>query len=197
MIFGWSIIGYTTNQEKAHVIGATSELEKSRGWTVLISSALHAAAHACVAIWFAQFFAAWNSAHPFVEGTWYSGWVWLGTLLGQMGLVGFTIGSTIFGLNLLITCLRFRMNRNDAFSSFRLGRFNNFSRLRIQNEQLEVFVVGLDDVPRRDGWKRNPIKNPLQGDKSNQDVPIFVPRNDFTPHLIERFTVQQKASDAS
>jgi hypothetical protein len=87
------------------------------------------------------------------------------------------------------------MNRNDAFSSFRLGSFNNFLRLRIQNEQLEVFVVGLDDVPRRDGWRSNPIKNPLQGDKRNQDVPIFVPKKDFTPHLIESFSVQRKAND--
>src|SRR5207248_5635984 len=95
LIFCASIIGYTTKQEKAHIIRATSEQEKSRGWTVAISSTLHAAAHICVAIWFAQLFAGWNAAHPFVEGTWYAGWVWLAVLLAQMGFIGFMIGSTI------------------------------------------------------------------------------------------------------
>jgi hypothetical protein len=197
LIFCSSIIGYTTTQEKAHIIGATSEPEKSRGWTVVISSTLHAAVHIYVAIWFAQLFATWNAEYPFFEGAWYAGWIWLAVLLAQMGLIGFIIGSTIFGLNLLITCLCLRMNRNDAFSSFRLGGFNNFLRLRIQNEQLEVFVVGLDDVPNRDGWKSNPTKNPLQGAKRNPDVPIFVPKKALAPHLIETFTVQLETIDAS
>ncbi len=42
-----------------------------------------------------------------------------------MALVGVVLGSSYFGLNILITCRWLRMNRNDAFSALRIGRFNN------------------------------------------------------------------------
>jgi hypothetical protein len=110
-----------------------------------------------------------------------------------MGIAGFVVGSTIFGLNLLVTCRWLRMNRNDAFSSLRLGRFNNFLRLQIRNEKLEIHVVGLDDVPDRDGWKGNPTPNPFVHGKRDQTVPIFVPRTALAPKLVETFKVEPKA----
>ncbi len=42
-----------------------------------------------------------------------------------MALVGVVLGSSYFGLNILITCRWLRMNRNDAFSALPIGRFNN------------------------------------------------------------------------
>ena len=60
------------------------------------------------------------------------------------GAVGFLIGSTIFGLNLLITCGWLRMNTNDAFSAFRLGSYNNFLRLKIVGDTIDVYAIGLD-----------------------------------------------------
>jgi hypothetical protein len=171
-IFGSAIIGYTYKQEKS---GRPS---------VLITSALHAVAHTLAVIYFARLFGSWNASHFTLAGEWYSGWKWLGILLIEMGLVGLVIGSTIFGLNLLITCRWFRMNRNDAFSSFRLGSYNNFLRLRIKDHAIEVFAIGLNDVPERDGWTHNPKAGPS---KSNE--PTFLPDAPLQPHLIEKFSV--------
>lgn len=42
------------------------------------------------------------------------------------------------------------MNRNDAFSALRLGQYNNFLRVRIDGDNVDIFAVGLDDVPHRD-----------------------------------------------
>lgn len=66
--------------------------------------------------------------------------------------IGFLIGSTLFGLNMLVTCLLFRMNRNDAFSSLRIGAYNNFLRFRLTEDGFDMFVVGLENVPQRDDW---------------------------------------------
>jgi hypothetical protein len=205
LIFGWAIIGYTTNQEKTQAFGyeekedasdrekAEQGRKKKRGWIVLSSSVIHSAAHVTAVMFFASFFADYNVAHPLFAGNWYSGWVWIAVLFAQMGIAGFVVGSTIFGLNLLVTCRWLRMNRNDAFSSLRLGRFNNFLRLQIRNEKLEIHVVGLDDVPDRDGWKGNPTPNPLVHGKRDQTVPIFVPRTALAPKLVETFKVEPKA----
>jgi hypothetical protein len=54
-------------------------------------------------------------------------------------------------------------------------------------------VVGLDDVPDRDGWKGNPTPNPLVHGKRDQTVPIFVPRTALAPKLVETFKVEPKA----
>jgi hypothetical protein len=105
LIFGWSLIGYTTNQEKSYRP------------TVLITSALHAFAHVLVLIYVARGFAVYNDAHFVLAGSWYSNWKWLGLLLLEMFSVGFVIGSSFFGWNMMLTCRFFRMNRNDAFSA--------------------------------------------------------------------------------
>lgn len=109
---------------------------------------------------------------------------WLGILLIGMGVVGFHIGSTLFGLNMLITCMFFHMNYNDAFSAFRLNRYNNFLRLRITDDTLEIYAIGLDEVPERDQW----IKNPKAA-QGNPDEPVFISKMALEPHLIEKFTV--------
>src|SRR4051812_7195708 len=103
LIFAGAIMGYTYKQEK------------SGRATVLITSAIHSLAHTCAVIWFTRFFAAWNDANFELTGAWYNVWKWLAVLFVEMGAVGFLVGSTIFGLNLLFTCWFFRMNYNDAF----------------------------------------------------------------------------------
>ena len=99
----------------------------------------------------------------------------------EIGAVGFLVGSAIFGLNLLITCLCFGMNYNDAFSALRLNRFNNFLRLRIKDDNIEVFAIGLNDVPKRSQWVANP-----KARHGNPEEPVFIATPDLQPHLIER-----------
>ncbi|AXK79530.1 hypothetical protein DW352_02745 [Pseudolabrys taiwanensis] len=171
-IFATAIMRYTCVQEK------------STRTTVLVTSALHAAAHVVTVLYFATFFAQWNATHFVLSGEWYSVWKWLGLLLLEMGAVGFFIGSTIFGLNLLITCAFFRMNYNDAFSAFRMGRYNNFLRLKIKGGSLEIFAVGLTEVPKRKDWAPNP-----RATRGNPEEPVFIPTKPLTPHIIEKVTV--------
>lgn len=171
LIFAAAIMGYTVNQEK------------SRSTKVLISSAVHALAHAAVVILATRFFSWWNGMYFDLQGQWYSVWKWLGILLVEMGTTGFLIGSTIFGLNLFITCRWLGMNTNDAFSAFRLGRYNNFLRFKITGDKVEIYAVGLTDVPDRDDWIANPTPNYVRGKTPG---PVFVPRQPLQPHLIER-----------
>ena len=128
-----------------------------------------------------------NDAHVVFTNDWYRTWEWLGVLLLEMGAVGFVIGSTIFGINLLVTCAYFRMNHNDAFSAFRMNRYNNFIRLRICGDKIDVFAVGLERVPKRSSWKLNPRRG-----EGNPDEPVYVPSEPLQPHLIEKFTVELK-----
>jgi hypothetical protein len=98
-----------------------------------------------------------------------------------MGAVGFVFGGTIFGLNLLVTCAYFRMNRNDAFSALRLDRYNNFLRLRIKDDNIEFYAIGLENVPRRAEWIRNP-----KAASGNSNEPVYIPATPLQPHLIEK-----------
>jgi hypothetical protein len=172
VIFMATIMGYTVHQEK------------TKRSAVIITSALHALAQAAIVIYAARFFANWNEANVVLTSEWWRIWEWLGLILVEMGTTGFLVGSTLFGLNLLITCALFRMNYNDAFSAFRMNRYNNFLRLCIHGDNVEVFVIGLENVPKRSGWVPNPNK-----EEGNQDEPAYIPSEPLQPHLIDKFTV--------
>ena len=45
-----------------------------------------------------------NAQHFTWKGEWWEIWAWLGLLAAEMIPVGFLVGSTLFGLNMLITC---------------------------------------------------------------------------------------------
>ena len=170
-IFGWSLIGYTTHQEKSYRP------------TVLITSALHSSAHVLVLIFAARWLATFNDAHFPLSGAWYDIWEWLGILLVEMFPIGFLVGGSLFGWNMMLTCRYFRMNRNDAFSALRIGAYNNFVRMKISEDRVDVFVVGLEHVPSRDEWEKNSNHKP-----NTPDEPRFVPKDPLRPHLIETFS---------
>jgi hypothetical protein len=86
------------------------------------------------------------------------------------------------------------MNRNDAFSSLRIGSYNNFLRLRLAEDGFDVFALGLEEVPGRDDWIANPKHKPGQPDP---DQPVFVPKVDLKPHLIEKVSVRFAAKQAT
>ena len=75
------------------------------------------------------------------------------------------------------------MNTNDAFSAFRLGRYNNFLRFKIKDDNVEIYAVGLTDVPKRNGWISNPAPHYVRGVTPG---PVFTPREPLQPHLIEK-----------
>jgi hypothetical protein len=172
VIFGWALIGYTFSQEK------------SRRAAVWISSTLHAAAHTLLLLYSATCLAKFNAAHFALSGAWYSNWLWLGLLLAEMFPIGFLLGSSFFGWNMMLTCRFFRMNSNDAFSALRLGAYNNFVRMKITEDNVEFFVIGLEQPPRRDDWTENPKHGP-----HTTDQPRFLPKAPLQPHLIETFSL--------
>jgi hypothetical protein len=79
------------------------------------------------------------------------------------------------------------MNRNDAFSSLRIGAYNNFLRLKLTDKGFDIFAVGLEHVPHRDDWVANPKHK--QG-SPNPDEPVFVSKAPLEPHLIEKVSVK-------
>lgn len=208
VLLGAGIIGYTTTQENVSASqiyrtwrkrgknpNAFDALASEKLWLqfqkaliVVGTSIIHVAAHVVVAIIAARCFAAFNQTHFTLQGEWYSVWKWLCIVFLEMGFVGFFAGGTIFGLNMLITCRWLRMNRNDAFSALRIGRFNNFLRLRIEDDEVQVFAIGLEEVPHRNDWNENP--NYKMG---HSDEPRWIPLDPLRPHLIEKVVVPGKA----
>jgi hypothetical protein len=172
LIFGWVLVAYTTIQEK------------SFRPAVIVSSVLHAAAHVLVLVLAAHWLKGWNETYLAAPGQWFDVWIWLGKLLVEMGVIGFLVGSTLFGWNMLITCRWFRMNRNDAFSALRIGAYNNFVRMRLTEDSVQFFAIGLEQVPARDDW----IENPQHG-AATPGEPRFVAKQGLRPHLIETFTI--------
>lgn len=178
-MFAWGLMGYTKNQEKTW------------RWPVFLSSAIHSAVQVFAVIWSARYFVVLNAAQYPVGEVWYSGWLWLALVLWEMGLVGFFVGSTLFGLNMLVTCRWFRMNRNDAFSSLRIGDYNNFVRMKIMDDTIELFAIGMQNTPTRDEWISNPDYK-----KGVPDNPVFVAQNKIQPHLIEKIVIKTNVQPA-
>ena len=161
LLLGGAIIGYTAYQEKITLRRQQSDndptyLEKRRpALVVLATSLVHSLGQVAVVIYAARFFVSWNETHIVLTAEWWRIWEWLVLVFLEVGAVGFFVGATLFGINLLITCAFFRMNHNDAFSAFRMNRYNNFLRLRIEGDHVEVFAIGLKQVPKRSGWFKN------------------------------------------
>ena len=65
-------------------------------------------------------------------------------------------GPEIFGWNLFITCRKFGMNHNDAFSAMKLDSHRHFLRICIDGDTVTVFPIKLAKVPGRKGWRYNP-----------------------------------------
>ena len=60
----------------------------------------------------------------------------------------------------------------------RLDSHRNFLRLRIKDDELTFYPIGLDRVPRRHEWRFNT-------ERAGTPPPVYVPVSPLTPHLIE------------
>jgi len=74
----------------------------------------------------------------------------------------------------------FNMNHNDAFSAMQLFDYRHFLRIRILGDQITVYPIGLQRVPRRKEWKDNPAS------PADPNAPYFIPSAPMVTHLIER-----------
>jgi calcineurin-like phosphoesterase family protein len=152
-----------------------SHQEKGRPGKALGLALLQALAH-LLAIWLlSRLFTHHASTWP-----WFF-WVGLWTVP-----VGGAIAAFIFGVNLWLTSRFANLNHNDAFSSMRLDHHRHFLRLRIKEDALTIYPVGLDRVPKRHQWQANSGPPPGPGVAGSR----FVPPTGFGPHLIEpAFTI--------
>src|SRR5207253_2175123 len=83
------------------------------------------------------------------------------------------------------------LNHNDAFSSMRRNSHRHFVRMRLCGDELTLFPVGLDDIPKRDHWRENTSE-------LGSPPPYFVPDELLEPHLIEPpITIRAKRPPAA
>jgi hypothetical protein len=70
------------------------------------------------------------------------------------------------------------MNHNDAFSSMRLDSHRNFLRMRIKDDEVKIYPIGLTNTPKRSDWR-------LNDKKVGSPPPAYVPVSPLVPHVIE------------
>lgn len=98
--------------------------------------------------------------------------------MSDNAVVGGVIAAALFGGYLYASSRWWNLNHNDAFSSMRLDSHRNFLRLRIKDDELTFYPIGLDRVPRRHEWRFNT-------ERAGTPPPVYVPVSPLTPHLIE------------
>lgn len=96
----------------------------------------------------------------------------------EMVLLGGAIGGYLFGVYLYLSSARYNMNHNDAFSSMRLDSHRNFLRIRIKDDEVTVYPIGLTRIPGRSDWQVN-------SKKLGSPPPEYIPVDELSPHLIE------------
>src|ERR1700704_6649198 len=132
------------------MLGYFAYQETSRA-DVKFAAVIHGSIH-FAALWTLMALFSWINEDLFSL----SGYPWLFALALEVVPTGAVIGGTIFGFYLLITCRFYNMNHNDAFSAMRLDSYRHFLRIRINGDEVSIFPVGLDAVPKRSDWLLNP-----------------------------------------
>ena len=78
-----------------------------------------------------------------------------------VGLLGVLVGGLLFGTYLAVACAGFGQLPNNAFGSLALRDYKGFLRMKLTEDGLTVYLVGIDHVPRRmssheplpEGWR--------------------------------------------
>src|SRR5262249_5637867 len=96
----------------------------------------------------------------------------------EMILLGGLTGGALFGLYLYASSRWWNQNHNDAYSAMRLDSYRNFLRMRIRDDEVTIYPVGLDRVPRRREWRANTTGR-------GSPPPVYVPVSPLAPRLIE------------
>jgi hypothetical protein len=91
----------------------------------------------------------------------------------MIGLGGL-IAAELFGIYLYFSSGFLDLNHNDAFSSMRRDSHRNFIRIRMTDDGLTLYPIGLTKVPDRDAW----VKNDKPGS-------VYVAKPDLDPQPIE------------
>ena len=90
----------------------------------------------------------------------------------EMVLFGGLFGGFIWGLYWVITGLG-RMHAEDAFAALRIKDYKNFLRFKFERDQLTIYPIGVDRVPRLSFWT---LHDPKTGStsRSRLDAPTDI-----------------------
>jgi hypothetical protein len=95
-----------------------------------------------------------------------------------MIVFGGLVAGALFGIYLYASSRWWNQNHNDAYSAMRLDSHRNFLRIRVQNDTLTIYPIGLDRVPKRHEWRMNTAR-------IGSPPPAYVPISPLAPRLIE------------
>jgi len=63
--------------------------------------------------------------------------------------------------------------------AMRFDSYRHVLRLRVTDDELRIYPLGLDEAPRRNDWELNPKGG------ASQNEPVVVPKTALQPRLIE------------
>lgn len=95
-------------------------------------------------------------------------------------LAGALIGGFIWGFYWTITGLLGRMHAEDAFAALRIKDYRNFLRMKFEPDQVTIYPIGVDRIPRRADWMTAPSDRPSDGQNA-----ALIPVKPIPVHLIE------------
>jgi hypothetical protein len=99
----------------------------------------------------------------------------------EMILIGGFVGGFIWGLYWVLSGLAFRMHAEDAFAALRIRDYKNFLRFKFEPNQVTIYPLGIDKIPRAAHWMAPPDGQPAQPHN-----PQLVPTAPIDVQLIER-----------
>ena len=159
------------------LIGFWTYTKRQEGgsFKVFALSAMNAIVHAIAVILLALAFSRLNASAIEVAA-----WPRLSFILFAIEMIVFggLVAGALFGLYLYASSRWWNQNHNDAYSAMRLDSYRNFLRMRIHDDEITIYPVGLDRVPKRREWRVNTTR-------SGSPSPVYVPVSPLAPRLIE------------
>ncbi|HMN71692.1 MAG TPA: metallophosphoesterase [Rhodoblastus sp.] len=93
-------------------------------------------------------------------------------LLAWLAFAGGVTAGTLFGVYLYISSRWLDIGHVDAFSAMRRDSHRHFLRLRIKDDEVTVYPIGLARTPRRNEWRENPAPSPAEPSAFLADPPL-------------------------
>ena len=90
------------------------------------------------------------------------------------------LAGLIIAVYLFFGCRVFKTHADNGFSSIRVVGYKNFLRMRITDDALTIYPIGLVRAPNRAGWRE-----PTAQERQKGVIAGYVPRRALKPRLIE------------
>lgn len=160
-----------------------------RPGTRAAEAGVHWAVHMLAMSFLAQLMLIWDPAGTIagkILGSSLGGYFGRGTILKVaansiiMVAISGLVAGTIIAIYLFFGCRVFKTHADNGFSSIRIAGYKNFLRLRITQDELTIYPIGLVRVPNRAGWREATAEEVRNG-----VIAGYVPRYPLRPRLIE------------